>query len=120
MINLYKMLDIVPLSVKLEIVKEELLKLYNSEKKLVENGKFIDDFFVNELESQYNDFLDLVNYINFDDELKCELYIWAKTKRKELNLEDNIFNVSSFSIEEEDRFDNANEIINKQNNFRIK
>ena len=133
--GIYKVL---PETIKLEILKEDLIKIYKKEKELEESiinfgydkSDYTEAFFYgrnetltlsrSELSDLYNELNNLLVVLDLSETAKLEIYKWAKLLRKELELNDNLFNVFPEFLLYEHTYEKINEKINKQNNFTIK
>lgn len=127
--NLYELLDILPNVVKIEIIKVEFDKIYSKE---ISFRKFSFDAVKNAIASVNSDaeyilcreianykgniivLIGLINKCKLTEEDMLDIYRWAKKRRKELGLSDNLFNIYPEFIKKENLYDNINEEINKQ------
>ena len=126
--NAPELFRLLPEKIKLEVLKEECLKVYKKEMELEEDMVkcgyksytmlWFDhslDTPIHELEESYRNLLQMIDIFQLSEEGKTTIYYWAKIKRKELKLNDNLFNI--FPILLHDKYENINEQINKQNSI---
>lgn len=126
-----ELIRLIPMSIKVDILKEELNFLYNMEVKADEIIKkhrtslqtymrdnsyvmVLDRAFLNEFIEKYNTVGKMSAYFDISEDRKKELYYWAKCRRKELGLKDNIFNIYEGFIGTKNRHEKLNEEINKR------
>lgn len=98
--------EILPELIKIEIIKEKLEELYKHEK--VSNSYDL---------IGYYKLAEILQILNISEESKTEIYRWAKTKRKEFGLNDNLFNVHSGLIRNPLSYDKINEKIKTLKNI---
>lgn len=133
MMNSPETFEMLPEKIKLEILKEEFLKTYNKEVQLektiinhgYEKNDYINSLFFgrdealkilnSNLTESYKDLFYLLNTFKLSEEGKTQIYYWAKTKRKELELNDNLFNIFPYILS--DKYEKINEQISKQNSI---
>ena len=118
-LEFYELIKLIPISVKLEIIKEGILNLYKKELEISKKSYIEELYYINIIEG-YREVIDLVKKFNFQNEEIGKLYMWAKTTRKELGLEDNIYNVYDDIIPFKHKYHEANDNINEQKFFKSK
>lgn len=118
-----------PNNIKLEIIKQKLIELYNKEKEYIElkekNKDKLDttpDFYkinrLNEvLNNDYRNLITLLKNFNLTDEITTELYIWAKQEREKMELSDNIYNIFDEIIYIFDKYEEINKKVNSKQKF---
>ena len=132
-LNKYK--NILPKQVILEVLKEQLEDIYIKEKEVIaklyqksiiykrlSNGmkKVLTTsyYYVDNLNQYYINFKNAISNFNLTDDDIKELYRFGKSKRQELGLSDNLFNIFEvFILEDEKIYERANQKIKNINNF---
>ena len=128
--GIYKAL---PEIIKIEILKEDMLIVYKKEKELedtiIKFGYNKSDYskalfhgntitltnLKDKLADSYNELSELLVLLDLSESSKLEIYKWAKLARKELELNDNIFNTFPYFTLYNYKYEKINEKINKQN-----
>lgn len=99
---------VLPEFIKLELLKDQITKVYKTELELInvcisETGEFSDSpyFAMNFLEYQklkdgFEKFLSTLQLYKISDDSLKTLYKFCKVLRKDLNLEDNLYNVPKY------------------------
>lgn len=111
--NLNNLINVVPDSIKLELLKKELLKVYKEESEIINIPEEKQEF--HWLNCHTRNVIELIQKANLSDENLTKLYKFAKEARHQLGLEDNLFNVHECVLYED--YTEINEEINKRNNL---
>ena len=103
-LDIEELINVLPESIKLELLKEKLEKIYNLEKKYIEfkdknkekHGIYYTETLrqnENDIYIKYKTFLILIKAANLSNEDKISLYKWSKNLRIKMGLNDNLYNV---------------------------
>ena len=120
-----------PIQIKLDILKEDILEIYNYEKEIEDEILDLDlaphdytafslpfgnlsDLRFN-LRQMYKHLAVTLNLFELDEDSKLNLYMFCKQKRKDLGLKDNIINMFEPFVNK--KYNELNEKINKRNNL---
>ena len=129
--NLDFLMKIVPQKVKIELLKDEMTKVYNKELKLKqllsmnnidsdlnslsiykeEHNKIYD--MLGELRECNIDLFKFINSLKLSEESLEKIYLWAKMKRHELGLSSNLYNVYEHFIPDHILYQEANDKLDK-------
>ena len=125
-----QLITAIPYSIRMELLKQQLIEIYTYEAKIMDTLKRngVDFYNVgswtqNDIISQYsydfdriyeqsNKFIVAIKNANLPDEMIVELYQWAKNKRNEMNLRDNLFNLFEGCIQHYRIYEHLNEELN--------